>query len=378
MASGTSKYLIRVWGINSKSVFAVGVGGTILYYNGSAWISMPSGTSNDLLGVWGESSNSVFAVGTNGTILKYDGKSWYPMSSGSSSILKHIWGENSNSVFAVGNNGTILRYDGVTWRPMSSGTSNNINYISGQNRSSVFAVGTSGSILRYDGVEWTSIPSSIPNELQSVWGSSGSDVFVVGSGGIILHNSKPGLIASPSISTPSPIPLGIVGLWFTANLPWIIITLIGIAAVSLIIWRLLVNGMEFDLPIILILVAALVLTLIILFVFFTKQFITYCIIAGVVFVIFSVLIASPKDPRPGEIERIVPNERLIPSTKLINGKNYTLHGTYARRNDASYDKRMLKKSGSLACVITKKAEQVYRSGKIRYGATYAVYYYPKR
>jgi hypothetical protein len=52
-------------------VFAVGVGGKILRYNGSAWAAMTSRTLNILYAVWGSSGSDVFAVGENGTILHF-------------------------------------------------------------------------------------------------------------------------------------------------------------------------------------------------------------------------------------------------------------------------------------------------------------------
>jgi hypothetical protein len=47
--------------------------GTILHYDGAVWSQMDSGTSEHLTGVWGASERDVFAVGVGGTILHYDG-----------------------------------------------------------------------------------------------------------------------------------------------------------------------------------------------------------------------------------------------------------------------------------------------------------------
>ena len=63
--------LLGAWGSSLSDVFAVGYGGTVLHYNGSAWGPMASGTTNQLLGVWGSSPSDVFAVGNWGTILHY-------------------------------------------------------------------------------------------------------------------------------------------------------------------------------------------------------------------------------------------------------------------------------------------------------------------
>lgn len=81
MDNGASDGLESVWGSSSSDVFAVGVDGIILHYDGSAWSVMNSGTSDELYGVWGSSSTDVFAVGAYGymgqllygTILHYKG-----------------------------------------------------------------------------------------------------------------------------------------------------------------------------------------------------------------------------------------------------------------------------------------------------------------
>ena len=68
----TGQRIKAVWGSSSNDVFAVGMGGTILHYDGTAWSPMSSGTSHTLVGVWGSSGSDVFAVGYRGTSDHYD------------------------------------------------------------------------------------------------------------------------------------------------------------------------------------------------------------------------------------------------------------------------------------------------------------------
>ncbi|MCK4237364.1 MAG: hypothetical protein KAX38_09620 [Candidatus Krumholzibacteria bacterium] len=65
----TRRVFTGVWGSGESDVFAVGLGGTILHYDGSNWSLMNSPTTKDLYDVWGSSENDVFAMGLNGTIL---------------------------------------------------------------------------------------------------------------------------------------------------------------------------------------------------------------------------------------------------------------------------------------------------------------------
>ena len=62
MTSGTTQNLTGVWGVADTLVVAVGSGGTILRYNGSAWAPMTSGSSEPLTGVWGTAWDRIFAV----------------------------------------------------------------------------------------------------------------------------------------------------------------------------------------------------------------------------------------------------------------------------------------------------------------------------
>ncbi len=69
---------------------------------------MRSGTNDDLNGVWGSSGSDVFAVGMDGTILHYDGIGWSALSGGTTWHLNDVWGSGGGDVFAVGDAGTIV------------------------------------------------------------------------------------------------------------------------------------------------------------------------------------------------------------------------------------------------------------------------------
>ena len=197
MDSGTAPPLLAIWGSSATDVFAVGSGGTILHYNGSAWSAMNSGTANQLSAIWGSSATDVFAVGLYGTILHYDGTAWSAMDSGTPIGLSGVWGSSATDVFAVGSGGIILHYDGTNWSAMDNGTTTDqLDRVWGSSSSDVFAVCFGGTILHYDGTNWSAMDSGTTDHLYGVWGSSATNVFVVGFGGtgvdladIILHYS---------------------------------------------------------------------------------------------------------------------------------------------------------------------------------------------
>jgi len=91
----------------------VGVGGTLLGWNGTLWTSYTTGPTvtdwYDLDGLWAVSQDDVWASGDGGLILHWNGTSWSQVASGTSSWLGSIWGTAANDLWAVGGNGTIRR-----------------------------------------------------------------------------------------------------------------------------------------------------------------------------------------------------------------------------------------------------------------------------
>ena len=63
-------YLADVWGTADDNVYAVGEGGAIVHFDGTAWSKLTSPIVTTLNAVAGTSTN-VFAVGDAGTILRY-------------------------------------------------------------------------------------------------------------------------------------------------------------------------------------------------------------------------------------------------------------------------------------------------------------------
>jgi hypothetical protein len=191
MTSGTTEHLTGVWGTYGSDVYAVGAGGTILHYDGTAWSPMTSGTTNFLYSVCGTYDNDVYAVGAGGTILHYDGTAWSSMTSGTQADLYSVWRTYGSAVYAVGASGTILRCtDGSTWSPMTSGVTDYLFSVWGTSSNNVYAVCGGGSvrtILHYDGSTWSPSYRNSGGLFRAIWGSSANNIFVVGDGGTILH-----------------------------------------------------------------------------------------------------------------------------------------------------------------------------------------------
>jgi hypothetical protein len=102
--------LSGIWGSSPTDVFAVGAGGTVLHYDGTAWTEQPSGTTKDLGTIWGSSPYDVFALGA-GTVFHYQGDVWTEEElpdAGYTYYLADIWGSGPGDIFAVGYKGIVL------------------------------------------------------------------------------------------------------------------------------------------------------------------------------------------------------------------------------------------------------------------------------
>ncbi len=62
--------------------------------------------------VYAFDENNVWAVGVQGTILKYNGESWTAQTSGTSRVLNSVYALDQNNVWAVGGNIVLLTTDG--------------------------------------------------------------------------------------------------------------------------------------------------------------------------------------------------------------------------------------------------------------------------
>jgi len=186
--------LSGVWGWSPDNVLAVGVGGTIVHYDGGGdFVPEQSDTSTDLTAVWGSNADHVFVVGRGGLILTRDGETWSAMESGTSLDLNDVWGAGPSDVYAVGGRDgdpghVILHYDGSEWSTVHTGDDrvSALLGVAGRSTSDVCAVGAyrdstdtaHALVLRFDGSVWRELPLQAEAFLWDVW-PAGPDAYLV-------------------------------------------------------------------------------------------------------------------------------------------------------------------------------------------------------
>ena len=250
-ASTTTANLRAVWGSAPDDVVAVGAGGTILHWNGSAWQPM-TGAAGDLRAVWGSGPQDVYAVGDGGA-WRYRGATWSPVTVGPpGAAWSGVWGTGPDDVYVTGGAGTY-HWNGASWTvsELPGGASldgaaglagavlaivnpegwwevvrtaeggavrrvgNNATFqrfadagpitplpritdlaIAGP--ADVFASLDNGALAHFDGVAWTQIRTGVLSPLRAI-AEDGASVWLVGDGGALLRVSR---WASPAEGCP--------------------------------------------------------------------------------------------------------------------------------------------------------------------------------
>lgn len=155
----TGEFMYGLWGLN-KTFFAVGTNSAALHITsdraGALFTSQkfnlsPGGTT--FRAVWGTTAADIWAVGDGGTINHWDGTAWARSSPTGlpTMALRGIWGTSASNIYAVGDAGTTLHYDGTRWSPanLDLSTTGNLNDVWGAPDGSRFWIVTSlGEIFR--------------------------------------------------------------------------------------------------------------------------------------------------------------------------------------------------------------------------------------
>lgn len=91
-----------IWGAGPSSMFAV-ADSVILHDDGTGWKPMPHPSAQEPLGdIYGNSRYEVFAVGLNGAVLEYDGNRWHLRARlEGSPLLRAVW-SSGRDVYAAG------------------------------------------------------------------------------------------------------------------------------------------------------------------------------------------------------------------------------------------------------------------------------------
>jgi len=183
-----------VWGTGPNNVFAVGVGGVVLRFDGAFWSAQASSTTADLYALWGSAPDDIWAVGDQ-TILHFNGTAWLNFARAPVGVMRAVWGSAPNAVWAVGNEG-LTKWNGVEWSAMEpivigDRTYRTLRDVWGTGADDVWIVAAgefpfNASLLHWDGLtlsvtgEWEGHIGPVP---VAIFGTSADDVIAIGTAG---------------------------------------------------------------------------------------------------------------------------------------------------------------------------------------------------
>lgn len=214
--------LARVWGTAWNNVYAIGIDGTAVHYDGNNWSVLDLGTDTVLTDVWGSSAADVYITGFEKS-FHFDGNGWsiltppnndglssvwlsaaddiyvldvknrihhstngmqwdlvYEDTSGGTPDLYQIRGSAADNIYVAGF--PSLFFDGQNWNPVDIGTVNNraeAVWVASSN--SVFLL-VEDMVYYYDGNGWSSTDSGANIVLKAIWASSLSNIYIAGYG----------------------------------------------------------------------------------------------------------------------------------------------------------------------------------------------------
>ena len=199
----SSPWVEAIHGSAADDVWAVGVSGFVLHYDGIEWSRVDSGVSANFNDVWAVSESSVYMVGSESTIRHYDGDGFESIDAQSFGVdLYGVSAASDEDVFFVGddsNTGRILHYDGESVTSVYDLYKLRLQDVFALSSTNVYAVGyslldSSPRIVHYDGETWSTQDPGVIHRLNGVHATGPDDVWAVGVNGVVLRNQGSGWV----------------------------------------------------------------------------------------------------------------------------------------------------------------------------------------
>jgi hypothetical protein len=160
-----------------------------------------------LYGLWGTSATNIYAVGAGGRILHFDGTAWSSMTSPTRAKLSRVTGSSANDLWAAGDT-VLLHFDGSAWKSATSAIDGGTVFAGYQSpvnfQTALWAASAGevyygtwfGRILRGGGPNWGENPATYsgPIGFLAIAGAPGACALAVADPNRATTNGSPSLL----------------------------------------------------------------------------------------------------------------------------------------------------------------------------------------
>ncbi len=163
------------------------VGFRAKHWNGTAWTEtpLPSGVSS-LYAVWGAAANDVWAAGLSGTVVHWDGTAWKKIGDVGVNTLYSAWGSGKDDVYFVGDFGLVAHWNGVTLERLTLPEVAHYRRVTGTGPRDVWALGNFGKTFHFDGTSWSRVRTYSMRDPLAAWFTEG-DGWIAGEAGSLMR-----------------------------------------------------------------------------------------------------------------------------------------------------------------------------------------------
>jgi len=149
----------KLWGMSSDDLYAVGLNGTIVHFNGQSWKKIESGTDLNIHDIWGmytaQTNESYILAAATNKILQINenhqvSEITWPFTQ---NIIVSTWFKNPFSLFTCG--GGVYKYTKANgWERFENLPRIFMSHIRGSDVNDIFLVGSFGLVSHFNGKSW--------------------------------------------------------------------------------------------------------------------------------------------------------------------------------------------------------------------------------
>jgi hypothetical protein len=214
-AASTSTATDDLFGValgDAESGLAVGDGGRVVGFDGTAWAEVPFAVPGEfsgepiepkgvLKGVWTGNGRRYYISGSGGAAYRSANgfETFEALDTRVSEPLRGIWGTANDNVYTVGLDSLILRFNGQ-WRRVSNEGADALPRaflfgVWGRGGDDITLVGWRGTVIRRLGGAWFAEETGIEADLRGVWVDAETGLaFAVGASGTVLRRAPPPMV----------------------------------------------------------------------------------------------------------------------------------------------------------------------------------------